>query len=139
MSEFQADAAGSGVYRVACAGWIADAAREHDLRIARVGLERGGGKAALLDALAESLRFPQWFGGNWDALEDCLCDLSWLPPSGHLLLIEGSQAMPQNEMSVLCEILSSVAHFWKERGRPFFAVFVGGPNFLQELACATRR
>ena len=27
-------------------------------------------------ALAEGLRFPAWYGGNLDALHDCLTDLS---------------------------------------------------------------
>lgn len=36
-------------------------------------------KQKLLRTLAEELRFPAYFGHNWDALEECLRDLSWLP------------------------------------------------------------
>lgn len=36
-------------------------------------------KEALLEALAERLRFPDYFGVNWDAMEECIRDLSWLP------------------------------------------------------------
>jgi len=32
-------------------------------------------KEELLDAVAEGFGFPDWFGRNWDALEECLRDL----------------------------------------------------------------
>jgi hypothetical protein len=32
-------------------------------------------KAGLLERCAEVLRFPSWFGHNWDAFFDCLVDL----------------------------------------------------------------
>lgn len=34
----------------------------------------------LFDQLAVQLRFPDYFGANWDGLEECIRDLSWLPP-----------------------------------------------------------
>jgi hypothetical protein len=36
-------------------------------------------KEALFAELAERLRFPDYFGANWDALWECIRDLSWLP------------------------------------------------------------
>jgi RNAse (barnase) inhibitor barstar len=35
-------------------------------------------KAALLTELAQRLHFPDYFGMNWDALDECIHDLSWL-------------------------------------------------------------
>ena len=35
-------------------------------------------KKALLSLIASLLRFPNYFGSNWDALDECLTDLSWL-------------------------------------------------------------
>lgn len=35
------------------------------------------GKAELLERVALALSFPDYFGRNWDALIDCLSDLSW--------------------------------------------------------------
>src|SRR6266705_1900430 len=36
-------------------------------------------KAELLAELAQRLHFPGYFGMNWDALDECIHDLSWLP------------------------------------------------------------
>lgn len=42
--------------------------------------------AAFLAACGRALEFPHWYGHNWDALADCLIDLSWLPGPGVALL-----------------------------------------------------
>jgi RNAse (barnase) inhibitor barstar len=44
-------------------------------------------KQDLLRALASRLKFPNYFGWNWDALEECLCDLSWLKPQAGIVLL----------------------------------------------------
>jgi RNAse (barnase) inhibitor barstar len=44
-------------------------------------------KRDLLRALAQRLNFPGYFGHNWDALEECLCDLSWLKAPGGIALV----------------------------------------------------
>jgi len=40
------------------------------------------------DGCAGALAFPSWFGHSWEALADCLTDLTWLPGAGHVLLWE---------------------------------------------------
>lgn len=35
-------------------------------------------KYELLKSLGTQLRLPEYFGFNWDALDECLADLSWL-------------------------------------------------------------
>jgi hypothetical protein len=40
----------------------------------------------LFETCARALAFPGRFGHNWDALTDCLGDLSWLPGRGHVVL-----------------------------------------------------
>ncbi|HVW40523.1 MAG TPA: barstar family protein [Amycolatopsis sp.] len=50
-------------------------------------------KMSTLDAIAEALSFPDWFGRNLDALYDCLTDLSWLPTGEHVLIWSGSDEL----------------------------------------------
>jgi RNAse (barnase) inhibitor barstar len=44
-------------------------------------------RAGLLARVADALEFPDSFGSNWEALFDCLVDLSWLPAPGHILVL----------------------------------------------------
>lgn len=44
-------------------------------------------KEKLFGLFAAALRFPNYCGRNWDALEECLCDLSWLPADAQIALV----------------------------------------------------
>lgn len=44
-------------------------------------------KQKILGVFADRLRFPFYFGWNWDAFEECLHDLSWLPEEAPILVI----------------------------------------------------
>jgi hypothetical protein len=127
------DASRNGVYRVARADAVIDAVKDSGLHLARVTLRSGDGKAEVLRQLAGALSFPSWFGGNWDALEDCLADLSWSTATGEVLLIEGAADAIEDDIGVLRDILASTASYWAERHRPFFAVFTGTDAALPEL------
>jgi len=127
------DPAKSGVYRSARGDEILEAARGSELRVLRIGLAGATDKDRLLARVAEELRFPAWFGGNWDALEDCLGDLSWMAAGGYVLLFEGAAQLPLVERGTLVEVLASAAASWAERGRPFFAVFLDGEAGLPSL------
>jgi RNAse (barnase) inhibitor barstar len=111
------DAARSGVYRVK----RADEVLEAGSGLLRATI-RFAEKEQLLRNIAAALAFPDWFGHNWDALEDCLTDLSWHPQQGYLLLFEGASA--GDDFGVLADVLRSSAEHWSGRGKPFFALFV---------------
>ena len=120
----------SGVYRAPRADPVFSATRGSDLDIARIPLHEVHDKQALLAAIARALDFPEWFGGNWDALEDCLTDLGWREAAGHVLVLEGAQGLARDDFGVLIDVLSSTAEYWAGRGRPVFGVFVAGPPTL---------
>ncbi|MCK9259558.1 MAG: barstar family protein [Azoarcus sp.] len=67
---------------------LAAAASQIGFNCARIDLGDCEDKAALLTRIATALKFPRWFGHNWDALADCLGDLDWLPAKGYVLLLE---------------------------------------------------
>jgi hypothetical protein len=118
------DAAKSGVYRASRVDAIEDALRGSKLNLARIALQDVTDKVALLRRIAAELGFPAWFGENWDGLEDCLTDLSWREGEGNILVVEGFQFLPAEDLGVLTEVMISAAKFWAGRGKPFFAVFI---------------
>ncbi|MFI9075147.1 barstar family protein [Streptomyces sioyaensis] len=75
-------------------------------------------KAAFMDRCARSLRLPDWFGRNWDALADCLTDLSWCPAGrGRLLVVTGWQgyaAAAPEDWSVVEGILADAVGYWRD-------------------------
>ena len=112
LTQRLSDATRSGVYRSAGTAEIEDAVRGTRLDLAQVGLAGVDDKEGLLGRLAQSLGFPEWFGGNWDALEDCLCDLSWRRGDGHVIVLRGADALGAEDMGVLVDVLSSCATYW---------------------------
>ena len=107
----------SGVYRASDARAIVEATRDAGLDVVTLDASRQP-----LERIARSLEFPGWFGGNWDALEDSLGDLSWRKGAGHVLVFTGYPA--DDEQGVLIEVLRSSAEYWAGRNKPFFAVFI---------------
>ena len=61
-------------------------------------------KTDFLACLAKKLRFPSYFGGNWDALQDCLSDLSWLEKKKITLIFPVVPLVDEKEMSLFLEI-----------------------------------
>jgi RNAse (barnase) inhibitor barstar len=81
-------------------------------------------KSDLLESLAESLRFPSYFGHNWDALEDFLADLSWLPP-GAVGIVHADLPLATHaaDRDLYLDLLSSVEMAWPAKGRELVLVF----------------
>lgn len=83
-------------------------------------------EADFLQAVAKALMFPDYFGNNWDALEDCLTDLDWLTDNRLILLYEQPTPFAQAEPSewlVALDILRSTVDYWQTRDRSF-SVFI---------------
>ena len=123
----------SGVYRAVDAR-LAPQALAAGFDVATISLSRVTGKSELLDRFAAALAFPEWFGANWDALQDCLSDLSWRDGRGQLLMIEGFealQAVSHDDCGVLLDVLAESADHWLWQERPFFAVFVDPERRLE--------
>ena len=95
------------------------------LNAALIDLEGCVDESELFERIASALAFPDWFGANWDALFDCLNDLSWLPARGYVLVFEHTDGLAEEAPQVLHalrELLIESAVAWRERGVAFRAV-----------------
>ena len=71
--------------------------------------------AALFTEFAKVMELPDYFGHNWDALEECLADLDWMPAKGYVLLLtDAEQILPEDEedYATLLEVLSDAGEAW---------------------------
>lgn len=88
---------------------------EPDTLVLRIAGARD--KSHLLRQLSEDLRFPGWFGHNWDALYDCLCDLGWIPERRVVLVHERiDPAFPEDELRVYLQLLREAVEDWRTAG-----------------------
>ena len=81
-------------------------------------------KGALFEAFRRELKLPVYFGDNWDALSDCLRDLSWI--KCHAVLIQHEDLPPLSDMEVrtYLEVLADSVQDWKrDEGHELFVVF----------------
>lgn len=91
-------------------------------------------KEQFLDHFARALDFPDYFGGNWDAFEDCLTDLSWHDAPGYVILygeFDAFAGQAPDQFEVALEILNAAVEFWRDQGKSMFVFLVGegGPDW----------
>jgi hypothetical protein len=139
LSALLADPAHAGVFQLNREPRdIARAAEEARLACFLVDISHAHGKGDFLKQMAKTLRFPDWFGNNWDSLADCLKDLSWLedaasangPPAGYVLVLEKSKhfaAAHREEFEEAMDLLGEVSDYWRAQNKPFWTL-IGGPE-----------
>ncbi len=101
-----------------------------------------GRKDQLLSHFAHALHFPNHFGDNWDALEECLTDLEWIDGEGYLIYydhIDGLLAEHPDQFETLVEILRDAVDSWKEDGTAMIVLLSGSkaPKGVARLKSST--
>lgn len=84
-----------------------------------------GDKKALLSLFEKAFSLPPHFGHNWDALTDCLMDLSWLQGLRWALVVEGLDRLSREDPEsyyTLLEVLLEVSAYWADQEQPFIVL-----------------
>ena len=70
----------------------------------------------LLSEFAFRFQFPAYFGRNWDALTDCLTDLSWLPGLAYVVVIDQARYLLDSEATnttgLFLHVMEEVSERW---------------------------
>lgn len=99
------------------------------------------GKEQLLKALAIGLAFPDYFGENWDALIDCLGNLSWLIKPEVIIDHPAVPDLPEPELKLYLESLIDALARRTSDGRPRVRVLFrvkDRPRIASALASTVR-
>ena len=125
MKETLSDPEIAGVYAIPEEGTdaVIAAATDNGHICYRANLGRVRSREQLLQTLGESLELPQWYGANFDALMDCLCDFSWVPAPGYTIILENCRTVRDLDapaFNLMIDIFSEAATAWREEGKPFW-------------------
>lgn len=81
----------------------------------------------LFSEISNALFFPDYFGSNWDALDECLADMEWNEADGYVLFITNAGKLWSDAAYTAGKLVSvwqSVAEQWSQESKPFHLVFV---------------
>ena len=71
---------------------------------------------AFFDECAAAWQFPYYFGENWDAFEECVADLEWLPAEAYVFCVtQGVHLLekePSGQQQRLLLVLQRIAKEW---------------------------
>lgn len=103
-------------------------ARDQRLVVAWVDMERLATHKGFLAETGRVLNFPDYYGQNWDAFEECIRDLSWLPARGYLLVLAGydrlARSDPENR-AIGSEVLEEAVNTWSRTESPMVVLLQG--------------
>lgn len=97
-------------------------------KIAELNGATMAGDAALFTALGQAFHFPDYFGKNWDALDELLRDMEWLPASGYVIIVAHADTLWKKAPGVLTRLVESVAFVseeWAKDAIPFHLILTG--------------
>jgi hypothetical protein len=124
-----ADYERAGVYHLTPGGMAAltDACTQADLQLIVVPLAETPRMADAMSLLTKATACPAHEAAHLDDLSEMLCDFSWLPANGYVVLVEDADNLIASDpagVQKLLDAFQAASHYWQEQEIPFWA-FIG--------------
>ena len=117
----------TGIYHLPSSGVepLQEAAESLGFACFEVDFRESGDIAVALDELGRGLGFPDWYGANLDALNDCLTDFSWREAPGYVVIISGADTVHAlgTPFSQINEVFSNAIQEWRRHEIPFWIFY----------------
>ncbi|GHU26037.1 hypothetical protein AGMMS50256_02240 [Betaproteobacteria bacterium] len=127
----------AGIYQLPSDGVEAlrQAAESLDLACFTIDFSESGDLTAVLKALGDELEFPEWYGANLDALNDCLTDFSWNEAPGYVLILSGADTLHalRKPFVKINRVLDNAILEWREQDISFWVFYERRTDNLADL------
>jgi len=129
LSLWQALQAGTlppGRYALAEIPDIAGVVSDATLKIFTLSTGKFLNRETLLQSLALSLGFPDYFGNNWDAAYDCLTDRNWPTGSRMVLILDlrGMSSIDDHALLQFDSLIDDSVCYWETRKVALYALVI---------------
>jgi hypothetical protein len=117
-----------GVYRFPSSASLATLqaeAQEQGWRLFHLDGTTIDSKASFLAAAKTALGMPGYVGNNWDAFEEAVNDLAWMPAAGYAIVYDDAGSLDNHDPAAFAtamDILATAAENWRKEGKPFYAL-----------------
>lgn len=87
-------------------------------------------KSQLLDVYSDKFKLPDYFGRNWDALDEVLKDFYWIGQKIIIIFHEGiPSGLNEKDLKIYLDILTDAVQVWRDSPREGFKP----PQIMHEL------
>lgn len=103
-------------------------ASEHGFRVVVVHGDATRKKESFLREAARAMQFPGYFGVNWDAFDECVRDLSWIPASGYVMVYDDFSHFARSDpaaWNTAVAILREATEYWWQKSIPMYVLLRG--------------
>lgn len=97
---------------------LAEVVEAHNGQLFYIDGRHINNKADFLAKIADVMNFPDYFGKNWDALQDCITDIDCCEDSQYLIVYDYWQNFANNnpqDWQILNDIFLEAIAYWEER------------------------